>query len=166
MPIGEQIIKIFKNLPYEEWANKFIGVYVEGQPGPDYARFGRSVYRLCRAKAAATQLDCYAFWFGETIRVQPSGSFGSAGSPMSISIFWQYIDQLKNTGASFYVIQCGVNVDWEKHETIKQGCHFTPFGPKTSIKPGLIPPGQQLSAGLVGWAALAGIALIYFWRKK
>ena len=158
MPIGTKIIDIFKNLPYEAWTNKLIDNYTPGGEGTDFKRFGRSVYRLCAAKAAATQLDCYAFWFGTTIRVQPDGSFGSAGEPLVIPVFWEFINQLQNSGASFYVVKCGVNVDWEKTETIKMGCHFDAYGPKTQTP--VTPPGgtEPLSAGMIGWFALAGLA--------
>ncbi len=165
MPIGAKVKEIWDNIPVTEWVGKLWGANLE----TDYERFGRTVYRLCAAQAMTTQLDVYAFWFGETVRVQPSGVYMIVGRPLVISGFETYVNQLRLEGYSFYVIRCGKNANWEDSGSIQQNCHMAAYGPKTETPPpGLpIPPigAGPSTAGLIGIAALVGIALLFFWKK-
>ncbi len=165
MPVGAKVKEIFENIPVTEWVGKLWGNPLE----TDRERFGRTVYRLCAAQAMTTQLDVYAFWFGETVRVQPNGQFMIVGKPLVISGFETYVEQLRLGGYSFYVIRCSKSTNWEDSGSIQQGCNMVPYGPKTeSPPPGLpIPPGGggPSTAGLIGIAALVGIALLFFWKK-
>jgi len=164
MGIGATVREIYENIPINEWVGKIWGSNVE----TDRDRFGRTVYRLCAAQAMSTQLDVYAFWFGETVRVQPNGQYMVVGRPLVISGFETYINQLRLGGYSFYVIRCDKSVKWEDSGSIQQGCNMDPYGEKTKTPtPGLppVPGGGPTTAGFIGIAALVGIALLFFWKK-
>jgi len=166
MAIPTAILTIAKSIGVFDFIRNLIGL----PPSNKYDRFGATIYRVMAAQAQAAQLDVYAFWFGDTIRVQPSGQFQVVGKPNTIEIYETYLNQLKMDGQSFFGISCQAWVDWEKDQDIQSGCTMIPYGPKAesyNTGGGGDPSGGApvSSAGMVGVAAIAGILLALLWKK-
>lgn len=138
--VGSKVWGALKNL---------IGV----PPRGDFQKFARTIYPQMASRASETGKPVYAYWFGDVIKVEPSGSWSvvyNAGTLAAAQSYWQRQAEQE----AFSIITGCQGSEFT-------GCTFQTMGPPSLWERILGTGGTETThAGMSGLLLMGGIVAV------